>query len=104
MADLYMTVGDRLPLLVEQLADQFGPVNLTGMTVTFQMSRAGVNKVATAATVLSAASGLVQYAWAAADVDTPGVFFFKWQVSDGTKVWHFPSDRAKTVEFTENPA
>lgn len=104
MADVYMTVGDRLPSLVEQLADQFGPVDLTGATVKLQVARAGVNKVDTAATVIAASSGMVQYDWASADVDTPGVFFYKWQVTQDGKVWHFPSDRPKTVSFSENPA
>ena len=108
MADIYMTQGNRLPSIKATLMDADGAVNLTGYTVKFVMSRNGVQKIATACTVVSAATGEVQYDWAAADTDTPGQFIAQFEVSDDTsptpKKQNYPSTGYLTVQINENPA
>lgn len=77
--DFNLRKGDRLPLLTATLLDPDGDaVDLTTATgVIFQMraKHASTLKVSAAASVLSpATAGRVQYAWAAADVDTEGLY------------------------------
>jgi hypothetical protein len=52
------------------------PLDLTGASVTFRMrARGGAVKIAAGAcTVITAASGIVEYPWAAGDTDTPGLY------------------------------
>lgn len=82
MADIVRThvrsLGDTLaPIGAKLLEDNGSPVDLAGATVTFFMLDAeGAEKVAeTAATIVDAGEGLVQYEPAAEDVDTAGKFF-----------------------------
>jgi len=67
--------------------------NLTGLSVTFTMINAatGVAKVsAVAATIVTAASGLVRYDFQAADVDTAGVYWGTFKVTDTAELDTFP--------------
>ena len=72
--------GYRLPKLRQQLKQADGtPVPLTGASVRLLMGIPGKpRKVAAAATILDAANGIVEYAWAAGDVDTVGVYLAEW--------------------------
>lgn len=75
----YFTVGDRLVGLAAQLVDAAEtPIDITAQTVTFRMVKAsdGTVKVnGAAAVVTEAATGKVRYDWAAADVNTAGVYY-----------------------------
>ncbi len=68
--------GDRLPTYRTTLRDGSAPVDLTGTTVRFRMWREGAatNKVDAPMTLVDAAGGVVDYAWAAGDTDTVGVY------------------------------
>ncbi len=59
-------------------------VNLTGATVKFIMRQSGVTaaKVDTAATIVLATSGTVQYEWVVADTDTAGDYMGEFEVTD----------------------
>lgn len=78
--------GAQNPALEATLTKGDGtPQDLTGGTVTFSMKRkrTGVVKVnAGACTIVgAAANGQVKYAWAAGDVDTPGVYYGSFKVT-----------------------
>jgi hypothetical protein len=79
------TVGDRLIPLTETLIDEDGSVlGLTGCSVRFRMiHESGAVKVdSVPAEVVIAATGRVSYEFEPADVDTPGLYFYWFLVSD----------------------
>ena len=69
-------------------------VNVTGATVRFTMTAYGgstpkVNRQA--ATIVTAASGVVRYTWQAGDLDTPGPFLAEFEVTfSGGAVQTYP--------------
>jgi hypothetical protein len=68
--------------------------NLTGLTVTFTMINAatGVAKVnAAAATIVTAASGIVSYDFQAADVDTAGIYWGSFVVTESAESGTYPA-------------
>ena len=88
-------VGDRLTPLQVELWRDGAAVDLTGAGVTFRMVRLGDGSVKVSdqnATIVTAASGLVQYAFAAADVDEPGEFAAYFLVTSGSSRESFPHD------------
>ena len=81
--------GDRRPAAPATLKHGSTVVDLTLATsVTFKMTEQNETalKVNSAAVVLVAASGTVEYRWAVGDTDTPGKYWVEWEVlwSDGT--------------------
>lgn len=100
-ADFYIAAGTRQPKITATLKDAAGvAVNLTGLSVRFRMRRPGViaPKVDAPAAIVSAAAGTVEYAWAALDTDTPGLFLYDWLVTfgDGTTA-AYPTKGTNTV-------
>jgi len=84
MATFNMKKGDRLPILRAQLLDSEDvPIDLTGASVQFRMRprSGGALKVNAAATVVDAPAGIVEYAWAALNVDTEGLFVGEFAVT-----------------------
>ena len=68
--------------------------NLTGLSVTFTMINAatGVAKVsAAAATIVTAASGIVSYDFLSADVDTAGIYWGTFSVTESTETDSYPA-------------
>ena len=86
---IFIKQGDRRPAAPATLKRGTVVVDLTTATsVTFQMHpiRDTELTVDAAATVLVAASGTVEYRWAAGDTDDEGTYYAEWEVlwSDGT--------------------
>jgi len=70
------------------------PKNLTGLSVTFTMINAGtgVAKVsAQSATIVTALSGIVSYDFVAADVDTAGVYWASFKVTESLETDTYPA-------------
>ena len=68
--------------------------NLTGHSVTFTMINAatGATKVsAAAATIVTAASGIVSYDFTAADVDTAGIYWGSFRVTESAETDTYPA-------------
>ena len=68
--------------------------DLTGLSVTFTMINAatGVAKVsAQSATIVTALSGIVSYDFLAADVDTAGVFWGSFRVTESVETDTYPA-------------
>ncbi len=99
------TVGDRrTPIAdtLERLLDDgvtTAPVDLTGCTVAFKMiAEDGTVKVNSAAAVIDDEdNGEVSYLWQAADVDTEGLFYYWWIVTQSGKTEHYPADGRKRI-------
>jgi hypothetical protein len=71
------------------------PVNLSGLTVEFSMVNAAtgatkIAKTATGITVVSAAAGTVNYDFSAAGVDTAGIFWGTFTVTQSGETDAFP--------------
>ena len=107
-ADFYLKKGDTNNVLEATLRDVNGVVvNLTGATVVFSMMNAASTvKVSLAAcTIVTAAAGLVSYAWVAADVNTAGTYRGEFQVTySGGGIQTFPNDSYIEVEITADVA
>lgn len=91
---------DRRPHYRVQLTANGAPIDLTGASsVSFQMyTSAGTVKVAkTAATIVDGPTGVVEYAWAAGDTDTPGTYNAEFEVLWGTEPQTFPSSGYFTI-------
>ena len=68
--------------------------NLTGLSVTFTMinSATGATKVsAAAATIVTASSGIVSYDFVAADVDTAGIYWGSFRVTESAETDSYPA-------------
>lgn len=81
----YLRVGDRLPKLRRQLVDANGAaIDLTASTVAFRMwpQTGGALKINNGAcAIVDAATGVVEYSWAAIDTDTAGTFLGEFEIT-----------------------
>ena len=71
------------------------PRDLTGLTVTFSMVNAatGAAKVSSQpATIVTAASGIVSYDFASVDVNTPGIYWGRFTVTQSGETNTYPAD------------
>lgn len=100
--------NDTGPAMLATLQDASGAaVNLTGASVRFHMrSVSGGNPVVDAsATVVTAASGIVRYNWAAEDTDSVGTYQAEFEVTyaDGS-IETFPNDGYIAVQIVDDIA
>lgn len=82
--DFYIKRGDTYPPIQATLSDASGSaINLTGASVLFKMRLrdTGAIIVSAAATIVTAASGIVSYAWDAADTAVAGEYLAEWEVT-----------------------
>lgn len=102
MSVFYLRRNDTAPPIEVTLSDERGVIDLTAATtVHFTMWTDVAIKVnRAAATIVTAADGVVSYAWAAADTDTAGTYNCEWEItwSDGTQQT-VPSDMNDTVQI-----
>jgi hypothetical protein len=71
------------------------PKDLSGLSVTFSMVNAATGTVKVnnaAATIVTAASGIVSYDFAAGDVDTPGVYWGSFTVTQSSETNTYPAN------------
>ena len=69
-------------------------VDITGATVRFHMfDKNGTEVVDAAATIVTAASGIVKYSWIAADTATAGIFMSEFEVTySDASIETFPNE------------
>jgi hypothetical protein len=88
------TKGDTLVSLYAQLKDGNGdPIDITGNTITFHMTKQSDNSVKVnnqSASIVDAATGKVRYDWASADVDTVADYYGWFIRTVASKPEHFP--------------
>lgn len=85
MADFSMKANDRLPVIKAVLKRNGAPLDLTNATsVDFIMKGTGPTgavKVNSPAEIVDAPGGVVQYAWAIGDTNTPGTYQGEWEIT-----------------------
>lgn len=87
MATFQIKRNDTAPPIQATLTADGSAVDLTSATVDFHMmDSSGAIKVDAAATLVTAASGIVKYVWQTGDTDQAGRFRAEWEVTfpDGT--------------------
>jgi hypothetical protein len=103
VADFTMKANDRRPYIQAQLMTGGQPVDLsTASGVSFIMRPAGGGavKVNAAAVIRDALNGVVRYAWAVGDTNTPGQYEAEWEVIWPTaEPQTFPTLEYHTVEI-----
>lgn len=105
-ADFFIKQGDTLPVLSDTLTYSNGSaVNLTGASVNFIMRALTASATTTnaAATIVTPASGTVQYTFTATDSATAGTYMANWFVTfSGGTTMTFPTDGYISVNIEEN--
>lgn len=104
---ILVKAGDTAPVVRATLLDALGAaVDLTGATVRFVMATSTTPrtvKVDAAATVVNAAGGVVEYAWAALDTNTVGAYVAEFEVTyANTKVQTFPTTGYVDVTISDD--
>lgn len=85
--------GDREPAITRQLMQSGAPIDLTGASVKFLMRGDDGLKVDAAADIDDdPTTGIVTYEWAAADVDTAGVYKAEWEVTRAGRTLTVPTN------------
>ena len=104
----YLKQNDTAPSIRATLENGNGdPIDLINATVRFHMRALGSNttKVDAAATVISAALGIVQYNWVAVDSNTIGTYTAEFEVTyPDTTVETFPNNGYIRIEITDDIA
>lgn len=104
----YIKQNDTSPAMLATLQDADGnAINLTGASVRFHMRTIGSSQttVDAAATVVTAASGIVRYAWDAADTATVGSYQAEFEVTySDASIETFPNDGFIRVKITDDVA
>lgn len=97
-SDFTLKANDRLPSIQATLSADL----TTATSVKFIMKTATGNtvKVNTVATIVTPATGVVRYDWAAVDTATPGDYIAEWEVTwTGGKKQTFPTLNYHTVSI-----
>ena len=104
----YIKKNDTSPKMLATLQDASGvAVNLTGASVRFHLRTLdGLSTVVdAAATIVTAASGIVRYTWGAPDTATAGSYQAEFEVTYAdASVETFPNDGYISVEILDDIA
>ena len=102
----YIKQNDTSPSMLATLQDANGnAIDLTSASVRFHMRAVGGNQVVVdeAATLVTAASGIVRYDWSAADTDTIGSYQAEFEVTYAdASIETFPNDGYIRVEIIDD--
>ena len=100
--------GDRLPVLtvtataknlIVAVTNPTGLVDFTGWTLTFRM----VGPVTITGSATGSAAGVLEYAWAAGNTATPGVYLGVFEGTDpDDKIQTFPTEGEIEIEILED--
>ena len=103
MSEFIIRKGDTLPALRMALTANGVAWDLTGCTVTFQMRPVSglALTVNSAATLVNAAGGIVQYAWQSGETATAGRYDGQWVVTTPAGVQTVPTAGFVRVVITE---
>lgn len=106
-ADCIIRQGDTTPALATTILGSNGSaLNLTSATVSFTMRTLTSNTPVTlagTASITNATAGQVQFAWAAADTQTPGLYMGEWHVTlSGGGTYTFPNDGYLSINIEQN--
>jgi hypothetical protein len=104
----YIKQNDTSPKMLATLQNANGDaIDLTGASVRFHMRAVGSTStvVDAAATIVTAASGIVRYSWTSANTATVGSYQAEFQVTyaDAT-IETFPNDSYISVEIVDDIA
>lgn len=101
--DFFIKQHDTAPSITETLSSTTGAINLTGASVKFHLRKPdGTVAVNAAATIVTAASGIVRYQWVTGDTAVAGTHLREWEITfgDGT-IETVPNDSiGYTVQIT----
>lgn len=109
MADITIKYGNRLPKVSRQFLTDGSATDLTGATVTFDMWNASTGtQVITngVCTVVSAATGSVEYPWTAGDATLPAGFYLASFTASfsGPRLLTAPNDGMLTIQIVGTTA
>jgi len=108
MSNFSIKENDTLPALRAVLKDSAGdPVDLTDATVMFHMRNTSNSnvKVDSAAVIIDATGGVVDYQWSAQDTDSVGQYEIEFEVTfSGGGIQTFPNNSYGTVVIFDDLA
>lgn len=105
MSDFYIKQGDRLPKIRSTLLDSAGAaVNLTGAAVQLRLRKRGVKtpKFTSAAAIVDAPFGVVEYLWDVTDTTEAGEYDAEWIVNYSGQLMTIPNANHISVHIVAN--
>ena len=103
MAVFYIKENDTSPEYQTTLQDASGTaVDVTGATIRFHMYTQDKTtaKIDAAATIVTAASGIVKYTWQAGETDTSGWYWGEFEVTySDSSIETFPNDGYLSIKI-----
>lgn len=100
-----MKQGDLRPRYRVQLTSDGNPVDLTtatGVRFLMKVGTTGALLVDGVATIVDAATGIVEYAWVAGDTDVSGTYNIEFEVNWGGEKQTFPSSGYFTLTINDD--
>lgn len=109
MADITIKFGDRLPKVARQFLQDGVAVDLTGTTVAFNMwnAQTGTQVITSGScTIVTAATGSVEYPWTATDATLPAGFYIASFTAtfSGPRLLTAPNDGMLTIQIVGTTA
>lgn len=100
MADVTLKRNDTKDNIKATLSNESGPVDLTGATVRFLMSKRGTVKVDRTADIKDAVNGVVWIVFEQGDTDETGLYQAEFEVTfSDARIETFPNDSYILIEI-----